>query len=236
MNRFPLPALTPSRRRRGRAIVGALAFGRLLITASASAAALLAALRATAEPQRPVDVVLREAPPPRRVLTIEYNPLSLVIGKVSGNVVVVPIDHHGLVLTPFHVSTTTVRINRVLDMAGAVVERLPEQKFEGFGGEIGYRYYSGLGGPRGFFAGPSFALASITATAANGTETSFLDYVLGADIGYEALVGDRIAVTLGVGAQYTFTSKTIPNQQPPANIYANSGFEPRLLAALGCAF
>jgi hypothetical protein len=93
-----------------------------------------------------------------------------------------------------------------------------------------------LGGPRGFFAGPSFALASITATAANGTETSFLDYVLGADIGYEALVGDRIAVTLGVGAQYTFTSKTIPNQQPPANIYANSGFEPRLLAALGCAF
>jgi hypothetical protein len=170
------------------------------------------------------------------VLTIEYNPLSLVIGKVSGNIVVVPIDHHGLVLTPFYVSTTTVPINRALDVTGMMMEQLPKQKFEGFGGEIGYRYYSGLGGPRGFFAGPSLSAMSITATAGNLTQTSFVDYVLAGDAGYAALVADRVAITLGVGAQYTFTSKTIPNQQPPANIYANSGFEPRVLASLGCAF
>jgi len=172
------------------------------------------------------------------VVTIEYNPLALVIGKVSGNVVVVPINHHGLVLTPYYVLTTTVPIY-VPDAATNPVLvdiQLPKQKFEGFGGEIGYRYYSGLDGPRGFFVGPSFALASITATAANETQTPFLDYVFAADVGYQALVADRIAVTLGVGAQYTFTSKTIPNQQPPANIYANRGLEPRLLAALGCAF
>jgi hypothetical protein len=202
----------------------------------AFAAVFLMAYGAAAEPPPPVDVVVRENPPPRRVFAIEYNPLSLVIGKVSGNVVVVPIDHHGLVLTPFYVSTTTVPINRVLDPAGMSVEQLPKQKFEGFGGEIGYRYYSGLGGPRGFFAGPSLAVAWITATASNLTQTSFVDYVLAGDVGYAALVADRVAITLGVGAQYTFTSKTIPNQQPPANIYANSAFEPRVLAALGCAF
>jgi len=213
---------------RGRAIVSWPAAGAL-------AAVLLAAHGATAEPPPPVDVVLRENPPPRRLIAIEYNPLALVIGKVSGNVVFVPIDHHGLVLTPFYVSTTTVPIN-VVDASGMPSTQLPTQKFEGFGGEIGYRYYGGLGGPRGFFAGPSLAAISITATAGNLTQTSFMDYVLAGDVGYAALVADRVALTLGVGAQYTFTSKTIPNQQPPASIYANSGFEPRVLASLGCAF
>ncbi len=238
MNRFRFLVLTTPRRsapaaaraipRRGRAVVSWPAAGTL-------AALLLAPRGATAEPPPPVDVVLRESPPPRRVLTIEYNPLALVIGRVSGNVVAVPIDHHGLVLTPFYASTTTVPIY-VVDASGQPTTQLPKQKFEGFGGEIGYRYYSGLSGPRGFFAGPSLAIASITATAGNLTQTSFVDYVLAGDVGYAALVADRVAITLGVGAQYTFTSKTIPNQQPPANIYANTGFEPRVLAALGCAF
>src|SRR5260370_6151975 len=101
--------------------------------AIAFASALLAARGAAAEPPPPVDVVVREEPPSRRVVAIEYNPLALVIGKVSGNVVVVPINHHGLVLTPYYVFTTTVPIY-VPDSATNPVMvdiQLPKQKFEG---------------------------------------------------------------------------------------------------------
>src|SRR5579859_6075613 len=103
--------------------------------------------RAQGEPPPPVDVVIRETPPPRRILTIEYNPLALVVGRVSANVVIAPVDHHALVLSPFYVLTTTEPIY-VYDPANMAVDvRLPKQRFEGFGGEIGYRYYAGFGGP-----------------------------------------------------------------------------------------
>jgi hypothetical protein len=218
-----------------------------LLSVMLFAAAAVTARKAVAEPPPPVDVVIHEAPPPRRVLSIEWNPLALIIGKwLSVNLVVAPIDHHALVLSPFYASTTTVPICVVSDsgaqspdcMASISVPavKLPKQTFSGFGGELGYRYYVGLGGPRGLFAGPSLLIASMTAKAADGSETQFLDYGLAADIGYEALVADRIALTLGGGVQYTTTNKSLPNQQLPAAIYANGGVRPRLLVALGYAF
>jgi hypothetical protein len=203
-----------------------------------AAFAMVAAIGRTAgaEPPPPVDVVLHETPPPRRVVAIEWNPLALlVIGKVSANVVIVPTDHHALVLSPFYASTTTAPI-WVYDPSGLSPTVLPQQTFSGFGGEIGYRYYAGEGGPRGFFVGPSLILASITAKAQNGSKTDFLDYGLAADAGWEALVTDRVAISLGGGLQYTATSKSIPSQQFPAAVYANNGVRPRVLFSLGWAF
>jgi hypothetical protein len=55
-------------------------------------------------------------------------------------------------------------------------------------------------------------------------------------VGYQALVADRVVVGAGVGAQYTLTDKSIPNQQFPANVYANAGLRPRLLFSVGWAF
>jgi hypothetical protein len=197
---------------------------------------MVAARSARAEAPPPVDVVLKEASPPQRVLTIEFNPLALIVDRVSASVVIAPGDHHALVLTPFYVRTTTEPIY-VFDAANMVVDvRLPKQRFEGFGGEIGYRYYWGLGGPRGLFVGPSFMLASIKATPENGSTTPFVDFAFAADVGYEALIADRMAVTLGAGAEYVVASKSLPDQQLPASIYASSSLRPRLLAALGYAF
>ena len=169
-------------------------------------------------------------------MAIDWNPLTVFIAKVSVDVVIAPVDHHALVLVPFYASTTTAPLGTANTDANGNVIQLPAQRFNGWGGEIGYRYYSGLGGPRGFFAGPSFLFGAMTAKAANGDETSFQNYGLAADVGYEALVADRIALLLGGGVQYQVTSKSIPDQQLPASLYANKGFAPRVLLALGCAF
>ena len=215
-----------------------------LSLASVVASALFAGMvtvgpDATADPPPPVDVVLREPTPPPRAVTVEWNPLATILGKVSANVVVVPTDHHALVLSPFYAWTTTAPIWIVdpkdPNPMGPSIQ-LPKQTFEGFGGEIGYRYYLGLGGPRGFFAGPSLILASMKAKAQDASELSFWDYGLAVDIGYEALIGDRVALALGGGAQYVTTSHSIPDQQLPAAVYANSAVRPRALVSLGYAF
>jgi hypothetical protein len=192
-----------------------------------------------AEPPLPVDVALSEAPSPHRTLTVEWNPLALFIDRFSVDVVVVPGDHHALVLSPFYTWANTVPYATGIDANGSPLPNtlnVLKQTFHGFGGELGYRYYFDRGGPRGFFVGPSFLLAAITATAGNGSKTSFLDLGLAADAGYEALVANTIAITVGAGVQYSGPTKSIPDQQLPASIYANSAVNPRLLLSLGYAF
>ena len=200
------------------------------------AAAAVAARTADADAPAPVDVVVRESAPARRVLVVEWNPLTLLIAKASVDVIVAPVDHHAIVLVPFYASTTTAPLaTSRTDAAGDVVQ-LPAQTFRAFGGEVGYRYYFGDGGPRGAFVGPSLLVGSVTATAADGRETPFTTYGVAADVGYEALVCDRIALSVGAGAQFSATSRSIPSQQLPASLYANAGVEPRVLLAVGYAF
>lgn len=188
-----------------------------------------------ASPSGPPDVVVRDAPTPDRILVIEWNPLALLaISRLSANAIIAPVDHHALVLSAFYASTTTVPIYIKDD--GGNPTRLPEQKFSGFGFELGYRYYRDEGGPRGLFLGPSLILGSFAAKAEDGSKTSYLDYGLAADVGYQMLVADRVALSLGGGLQYIATSKSIPQQQFPAWIYANSRVSPRVLFSLGWAF
>jgi hypothetical protein len=197
------------------------------------AAAITTARMAAAEAEPPVDVVIHEAPPPRRIVTMAFSPLPLIVGKLSFELVVVPIEHHGLVLSPFYASTTTAPIYVFSDTGQPT--QLPEQKFSGYGGELGYRYYFGQGGPRGFFLGPSLILGWFTATAQNGSQTKYLQYGFAADVGSQMLVTDRVSLSLGGGLQYIATDKTIPPQQFPAKIFANRGVLPRLLFSLGLA-
>jgi hypothetical protein len=194
---------------------------------------LLPSATALAAPPPPVDVRLTEAPTAERRVSIEWNPLALIVGKVSGNVVIVPVNHHALVLSPFFVSTTTEPIF-VFDDRGNSTQ-LPQQTFSGYGGEIGYRYYTGQRGPRGFFVGPSLMVASMVARAQNGDKTSYVDYGFALDLGYELLVADTVAISLGACVQYTTPSRSIPDQQFPADIYANSRVFPRAGFALGWA-
>jgi len=186
----------------------------------------------------PVDVVLPVEASPHRPVVLEWNPLPLFVAKASADIVIAPVDHHALVLAPFYVWPTTapLLVNQTDANGNPLVVSIPAQAFTGFGAEIGYRYYAGRGGPRGFFVGPSLIVASMTATAGDGSKTSYTDYGAAVDLGYGALVADRIALTLGLGAQYTRPSHSIPPQQFPAAIYANEGVFPRLLVGVGYGF
>ncbi len=181
----------------------------------------------------PVDVSVPERTPSRRVFALEWNPVALFIDRLSATIEIAPVDHHTLVLSPYYFNTRT---GSFPSASGDTLVAHLSQRFEGVGGEIGYRYYAGYGGPRGFFAGPSFILAGVKATDGNGAQTSLMDYGVALDIGWQALVADDWVVSLGGGAEYLFTSKSVPDQQAPAAYYANSGVHPRALAALGYAF
>lgn len=210
-------------RARRRALVGAVV---------AAAIAFGSPVRAEEEPA--VDVKLNLPPPPRRIVSIAWNPLPLIFGKVSLDVVVVPVSHHALALSPFYVTTSTAPIYVFDDMGHAT--QLATQTFVGWGGELGYRYYFGQRGPRGLFLGPSLILAWFNATAGNGTQTHFLHYGVAADVGYQMLIADRLSLAVGAGLQVVLTDKSIPPQQYPAKFYANQGVAPRLLASLGVTF
>ncbi|HXX67477.1 MAG TPA: hypothetical protein VEK07_09865 [Polyangiaceae bacterium] len=193
-----------------------------------------------AESSPAVDVKLVTTAPPHRTVTIEWNPVALVISRLMIPIAIVPGDHHALVLSPYYTWAKTIPYATQIDaegnpLPGSETLNVLSQSFHGFGLEVGYRYYFDKGGPRGFFAGPSLILSAITAKAGNGSETSFADLGGAVDIGYEALVANTIAITLGGGVQYTAPTKSIPTQQWPASIYANDGVRPRVLVSLGYA-
>jgi hypothetical protein len=189
----------------------------------------------TVEEQHASTPVPSEAPP-RRFLTLEWNPVALLLQRVSANVEIAPAEHHAIVLTPFYFYARTSRFQRPAPGQPDTNEFVEAQRFDGFGGEIGYRYYAGAGGARGPYVGVSVFAMFPTATAGDGSQTSFTDYGVAADVGYQALVASHWLVSAGGGVQYTFVSRSIPNQQEPASVYANRGVLPRLDLSLGYAF
>jgi hypothetical protein len=213
---------------------------RHLSTTLGAALILLAAAprpaRADTVDERRASTPVRDEAPPRRVLTLEWNPVALLLQRVSLNVEVAPAEHHAIVLTPFYFYARTSGFKRPAPGLPGTNEVVEAQRFEGFGGEIGYRYYGGAGGARGPYAGVSVFAMFPTATAGNGTQTSFTDYGVAADVGYQALIASHWLVSVGGGVQYTFVSRSIPNQQEPASVYANRGVLPRLDVSLGYAF
>jgi hypothetical protein len=215
--------------------VGALSMIRYLVAGTAFTVMISDVRSALADPAPAVDVVVHDLPPIHRTVLVEWNPLPLAtIGKASADIVITPGDHHAAVVSPFYAWTTTSPV-AVFDDAGNRT-LLPEQKFHGLGLELGYRYYFEPGGARGLFVGPSVVLGTFTAKAQNGTDTSYLDLGVAADVGYQILLADRLALALGGGLQYVAPSKTIPDQQFPAWIYANNRLSPRVLFSIGWGF
>ena len=204
-----------------------------------------------AVPSGPVDVTMPAETPERRYVAIEWNPLPFLtmrtgdrpsdpgrptqggLGKLSANVVVAPLEHHAVVVSPYYVLTRTTPIN-IWD-SNLNPTALPIQTFRGYGTELGYRYYMGRGGLRGAFFGPSLIISAFTVTAENGDKKSYLDYGVAGDFGYQALVLDRLSLSIGAGLQYTTTSKSIPEQMLWAKVFANTALLPRALISVGYA-
>jgi len=206
----------------------------------AFAASLASALpfAADADPSHPVDVRVVEPTPPRRWFAIEWNPLSAFLKRASFSVELVPVSHHALTLNGYYFNTTTNPFQETLTGSSgrATTYLVPAQKFAGGGGELGYRYYAGEEGPRGFFVGPSFLFVNVADTAADKRVTKYWDLGGAIDLGYQALLSDRIVLGVGAGIQYTRTTTRIPSQQLPAKVYANNLLFPRALFSIGCAF
>jgi hypothetical protein len=181
-----------------------------------------------------VDVALPAPAPPRRFLALEFNPLAAAtVDRWGANIIFAPFEHHALILNPFHAYARTYNINLFDDNGNAL--QLPVQTFQGWGAELGYRYYTGRGGLRGLFLGPSLIADWLTAQAQNGSRTSYVYYGIAADIGYQVLINDRVSLSLGAGLQYAQPNKDIPKQGLTAKYYANATVLPRLLVSIGWA-
>jgi len=169
------------------------------------------------------DAPLFEPAGQQRRFTFTYNPLTLFLVRAEASVEVLLADHHVLQLTGFYGSTTT---NSDSD----------NNVFRGGGGELGYRWYSGTGGPRGLYIAPSFLAAGYVAIPQRGASVPFANFGGAIDVGYQAIFSDRWVLGLGGGLQYTVPTVTFPAQELPASVYAIRGLRPRLVLALGVAF
>jgi hypothetical protein len=181
-----------------------------------------------------------------RRFTLTWNPFTLFAVRAQLSLQILLTDHHALTLSGFYGATRTNEVYSPSCVGkgsphGCALTTL----FQAEGGEIGYRWYAGTGGPRGLYVGPSFLLSHDTATPARGAGTSAA--VFGAeipywnlggaiDVGWQAILADRFVVGLGGGLQYTVPTVTLPAQELPASIYANRGLRPRVLLDLGVAF
>ena len=214
-----------------------LAFSTFLVALVAGPSSSLAA---TAEEPWPVtstgavDVALREPAPPRRYLALELNPLAgLALHRWGGNIILAPLEHHAIIVNPYHAYARTFPINLYDDNGNPI--KLPVQFFNGWGAELGYRYYTGRGGLRGLFLGPSVFADWMTAKAQDGSETKYVYYGVAADVGYQALITDRVSLSFGAGLQYGLPNRDIPRQGFQAKYYANPILLPRLLISIGWA-
>ena len=181
-----------------------------------------------------VDVALREPVPPRRYLALELNPLAgLALHRWGANIIVAPLEHHAFILNPFHAYTRTYPINLYDDNGNPLL--LPVQRFYSWGAELGYRYYTGRGGLRGLFVGPSLFADWMTVNAQDGSQTKYIYYGVAADVGYQALISDRVSLSFGGGLQDGVANKDIPRQGFMAKYYANPILLPRLLVSIGWA-
>ena len=160
-------------------------------------------------------------------LSLEINPLAATIGRYSIQAEWMPAKHSAFVLNPHfdHVSpTVTVNGDSV------------SETFTGFGGELGYRFYTGSKGPNGFFVGPSVLAGTYTSSVASGPSVSFTSIGAAVDVGGQAMIGPGILIGAGFGLQYTSVSQDFKDLPLTAGVIAGGGLRPRFLLSAGYAF
>jgi hypothetical protein len=168
---------------------------------------------------------------PFKSVAIEGNPLGVIIGRYSADLEYLPAPHHALHFTPVG----------YFALPGVADE------ITGFGAEMGYRWYSGLNGPHGFFLGASFVAMSLQyihgalpgVPLDSPQDTPYVQLGGAIDAGYQIVILGNLAAGIGVGAQYTVDTT------PPTWEYQNhalhdllygQGLRPRILLSIGAAF
>jgi len=168
---------------------------------------------------------------PFKSVAVQGNPLGVIIGRYSADLEYLPAPHHALHLSPVG----------YFALPGVADE------LTGFGAEMGYRWYSGLYGPHGFFLGASLIALSLQYVhgALPGVpldspeDTSFVQLGGAVDAGYQVVILGNFAAGAGIGAQYTAdtTQPTFEYQNHPLHdLLYGWGLRPRVLLSLGAAF
>jgi hypothetical protein len=164
-------------------------------------------------------------------IALQGNPLGFAIGRYSADLEYLPEPHHALHLTPFGYYALP-----------GVSDRL-----SGFGGELGYRWYSGSHGPHGFFLGASFIAgeleyvhsASLPEPLDVSDDTQYVELGGAIDGGFQMIVLGNFAVGVGAGAQYVVNTVE-PHfefaSHPRHDLLYGSGLRPRALLSIGAAF
>lgn len=161
----------------------------------------------------------------RRSVALTANPLGLLVSRFSMNVELLPRRHHAAVLTPYFQTST-------VGPSGAVTD------YKTFGGELGYRFYTGERGANGFFVGPSLVLQRSNATTTNtwvgsasASSRDILVYGAALDIGGQHVTPQGWTVGAGVGVMILANDAgaTAPN-------FRGSGVLPRFLFTVGYSF
>ena len=137
---------------------------------------------------------------------IEWSPLGLISGgRLSLNLEWAPVTHNVILVSPHLVHTTA-------DIA-TDSNTTTEQAFTGFGGEIGYRYYTGRRGMNGVFLGPSVIAGVYNAGLPDGDQ-AFTNIGVAADLGLQEIFWNHLVVGGGVGVEYLHVSHDFHDPPP----------------------
>jgi len=166
-----------------------------------------------------------EPPPAAHPVALEVTPLGLFVGHYGAQLEIVPLAHHGIVLSGFYMGTST-------SVPAADPKAPPTtHDWHGFGGELGYRYFVTEQGPGGLYFGPSLLVGSY-----RGPGVDFRNLGGAVDVGYQAVI-EHVLIGLSAGVQYVHVDKEIPaDGDPSADVHTQSVVRPRVAVTFGWAF
>ncbi len=176
---------------------------------------------------------------PRRRLTLGVNPIPMIAGRYGINAELVVVRHHALVASGW-AQTFTPTMLRVLMPKEIDTSRGAATRF---GGELGYRFYTGREGPNGLFVGISgVAMPIVYPRVTQDFKTdvpSFNAYGGAFDVGVQAITDAGFTIGGGLGVMYLAYAPPA-SATPPSGVtipdYPEPHFLPRLLFSAGWSF
>ena len=204
----------------------------ILVSSAVASFALVSFTAADARADEPAAAV-GEKPQPKddgeelKHIALELNPLGVAIGRYSIQGEYMLARHHAVTLSPFFTSTSIKANDKEIG------------SLSGFGGELGYRFYTGSRGANGFFVGPSVLFAKYSSDSVVGNKSQGFTAMGGAlDLGGQFIIGPGVVVGFGGGLQYTKNSEDLNTNglNLASAVIAGGGVRPRALLAVGYSF
>ncbi len=128
----------------------------------------------------------------------------------------------------------SVFVGPELQFSQGVLASASNMEVFGFGVSAGARFYLFGDAPRGMFLSPEVSAAWVSAKTSSA-EGSGSGFGVAALVGYQWLIADHFAISLGIGARYYAVSVNASSGSSSA-IYDVAGFLPAARIALGGAF